>query len=132
LEEVVMKAAHLFANTQANASCGWTYLRAFCVQMGQRGDENTRVELPQTLDLMVGVAGFEPASRTYRPDPYSSQFQILSTTADDWATELFAPFEPLAFKLRARAGSAVAAIAAVADPSGAATQSLHGLREGGQ
>jgi hypothetical protein len=82
---------------------------------------------------MVGVAGFEPAtpaSRTYRPDPYSSQFQTLSTTADDWAGGVFAPFEAPAFNLRAKVCSPVGAIATIAGPRHVATQRRHRFDEG--
>jgi hypothetical protein len=61
-----MEAAHLSANIQVGAGCCWTYLRAFCVQVGQKGHANARIELPQALDLMVGVAGFEPATPASR------------------------------------------------------------------
>jgi hypothetical protein len=86
-------------------------------------------EFRKYLELLVGVVGFEPttpASRTYRPAPYSSQFQILSTTADDWAGALFTPFEPLAFKLRARAAEAVE----FGNSNCPATQTQVRLREG--
>jgi hypothetical protein len=58
------------------------------------------------FDILVGVAGFEPAtpaSRTHRPDPRFSQYQRLNTTSDDACDRANGRFRTPACSLRAKA-----------------------------
>ena len=47
-------------------SRGGETVRAFCVQMGQNGAVRSVREVRQTIDILVGVAGFEPATPASR------------------------------------------------------------------
>ena len=61
----------------------------------------------EPMKTLVGVAGFEPAtpaSRTYPPAPYPSQYQRLNPTHHDGRDRENISFQGPACKLRAEAG----------------------------
>jgi hypothetical protein len=60
---VVLVHSH---RTDVAAPRGDETVRAFCVQIGQKGAVWSLREAQQAIDLMVGVAGFEPATPASR------------------------------------------------------------------
>ena len=105
-------------------SCVAKMLRAFCVQNRDFWSIRGRERVAQAIDLMVGVAGFEPttpASRTHLPAPYPSQYQELNPTPDNGINPENSDFSGSACRLRAKPSAGFAAPAAEGPHGGHAT-----------